>query len=168
MLSGLLSVQLTDILWWGLLPHAPDSLVTDKLLIWTARVPSLRNAQRAWGRYCCFTSRRPRASKVAEAIFSTSEKVSDFGYYSRTRDSIPKFYVGKQFRTTSRYRKPMSGNGFRYRNTVFAVGKRFPISGNSPDSRTTSRCRKTISDIRKRLTLSGNISIALNRSTQSK
>ena len=105
---------------------------------------------------------------MAEGVFSTAEKVSDFGNYSRTRDSIPD--VGKQFRTTSRYRETvsdvgeqflMSGNSFRYRETVSDVG-------NSPDSRTTSRRRKTFSDIGKRFTLSGNISIALNRSAQSK
>ena len=76
-----------------------------------------------------------------------AEGLSDFGNYSRTRDSIPD--VGKQFRTTSRYLKtvsdvgeqfPISENSFRSRETVSGIGKRFPMSENS------FRYRKMVSD----------------------
>ena len=107
---------------------------------------------------------------MAEGVFSTSEKISDFGNYSRTRDSIPD--VGKQVRTTSPCWKTVSDAGEQFPKTVRDVGKWFPVLGNG------FRCQeavlipellpdvgKPISDIGKWFMLFGNILIG---SAQSK
>ena len=84
------------------------------------------------------SSRLPYECVVAEGVFPTSQKVSDFGNYSRTRDSIPMSGNSSELLPDIGKRFPMSRNSFRYRKTVSDVGKQFPVSGNG------FRCRGTV------------------------
>ena len=73
--------------------------------------------------------------------------LSDFGNYSRTRETVPNYF-------------PTSENSFRCRGTVSDIGKRFPMSGNRFRYREQSRFPNyfsmSFSDVGKRFPISGN------------